>query len=83
MTLEFLDFNTYTFVGGFTVQRGKDLIIPDSLVLSQTMLIKWQIKYWLVSLEHTSQIETSHLSQGFVGVHFRCLFLLMKKKNYW
>lgn len=44
MALEFLDFNTYTFVGGFTVQRGKDLIIPDSLVLSQTMLVKWQIR---------------------------------------
>jgi hypothetical protein len=44
MSLGFLDFNSYTFVGGFTVQRGKDLIIPDSLVLSQTMLVKWQIR---------------------------------------
>lgn len=44
MTLGFLDFNTYEFVGGYTVQRGKDLTIPDSLVLSQTMLVKWQIR---------------------------------------
>ncbi len=44
MTLGFLDFNTYTFVGGFPIPRGRDLIIPDSLVLSQTMLIKWQIR---------------------------------------
>ena len=44
MNLEFLDFDTYTFVGGFTVQRGKDLIIPKSLVLSEVMLVKWQIR---------------------------------------
>lgn len=44
MTQGFLDFNSYTFAGGFTVQRGRDLIIPESLVLSQTMLVKWQIR---------------------------------------
>jgi hypothetical protein len=44
MTLEFLDPNTYTFAGGLPVQSGRDLIIPDSLILSPTMLIKWQIR---------------------------------------
>lgn len=44
MTLEFLDPNTYTFAGGLPVKSGRDLIIPDSIVLSQTMLIKWQIR---------------------------------------
>ena len=61
MTLEFLDFNTYTFVGGFTVQRGKDLIIPDSLVLSQTMLIKWQIRQ-LVKGATIDQVPPATLS---------------------
>jgi hypothetical protein len=44
MNSGFLDFNSYTFAGGFTVQKNRDLIIPDSLVLSQTMLVKWQIR---------------------------------------
>lgn len=44
MNLGFLDFNSYIFAGGFTVQKNRDLIIPDSLVLSQTMLVKWQIR---------------------------------------
>jgi hypothetical protein len=44
MTLEFLNPNTYTFAGGLPVKSGRDLIIPDSIVLSQTMLIKWQIR---------------------------------------
>ena len=61
MTLEFLDFNTYTFVGGFTVQRGKDLIIPDSLVLSQTMLVKWQIRQ-LVKGATIDQVSPATLS---------------------
>ena len=44
MTQRFLDPNCYTFAGGFIVPLGKDLIIPDSLILSQTMLVKWQIR---------------------------------------
>lgn len=44
MTLGFLDFNSYTFAGGFTIQKNRDLTIPDSLVLAQTMLVKWQIR---------------------------------------
>lgn len=44
MTPGFLDFNSYTFAGGFTVQKNRDLIIPESLVLAQTMLVKWQIR---------------------------------------
>jgi hypothetical protein len=44
MTLEYLDPSSYTFVGGFTVQNKRDLTIPESLVLSQTMLVKWQIR---------------------------------------
>lgn len=44
MIQAFLDPNTYTFVGSFTVQSKKDLIIPKSLILSQTMLVKWQIR---------------------------------------
>jgi hypothetical protein len=61
MTLGFLDFNSYTFVGGFTVQRGKDLIIPDSLILSQTMLVKWQIRQ-LVKGATIEQIPPAILS---------------------
>jgi hypothetical protein len=44
MTLEYLDPKSYTFEGGFTVQNKRDLTIPESLVLSQTMLVKWQIR---------------------------------------
>jgi hypothetical protein len=44
MTLEYLDPNSYTFAGAFTVQNKRDLTIPESLVLSQTMLVKWQIR---------------------------------------
>jgi hypothetical protein len=44
MSLGYLDSNSYTFAGGFPVPSGKDLIIPDSLQLSQTMLVKWQIR---------------------------------------
>lgn len=44
MNLGFLDFNSYTFSGGVNVKIGKDLIIQNSFELSQTMLIKWQIR---------------------------------------
>jgi hypothetical protein len=44
MNQAYLDPNSYTFAGGFTVSKGKDLVIPESLVLSQTMLVKWQIR---------------------------------------
>jgi hypothetical protein len=44
MTPEYLDPNSYTFAGGFTVQNKRDLTIPESLVLSQTMLVRWQIR---------------------------------------
>jgi hypothetical protein len=40
----FLDPTSYTFAGGFTIPSGRDLIIPDSLVLAQTMLVKWQVR---------------------------------------
>jgi hypothetical protein len=44
MTLEYLDPNSYTFAGGFTVQNKRDLTIPESLILSHTMLVRWQIR---------------------------------------
>ncbi|WP_309736731.1 hypothetical protein [Chamaesiphon sp. OTE_75_metabat_556] len=44
MTLAYLDPSSYTFAKGFTVQNKRDLTIPESLVLSQTMLVKWQIR---------------------------------------
>jgi hypothetical protein len=44
MTQAYLDPNSYIFVGGFTVQNKRDLIVPESLALSQTMLIKWQVR---------------------------------------
>jgi hypothetical protein len=44
MNQAYLDPNSYTFVGGFTVSKSKDLVIPESLQISQTMLIKWQIR---------------------------------------
>jgi hypothetical protein len=44
MIQAYLDPNSYIFVGGFTVQNKRDLIVPESLALSQTMLIKWQIR---------------------------------------
>ena len=61
MTLEFLDPNTYTFVGGLPVKSGRDLIIPDSIVLSQTMLVKWQIRQ-LVKGATIDQISPATLS---------------------
>jgi hypothetical protein len=61
MTLEFLDPNTYTFAGGLPVKSGRDLIIPDSIVLSQTMLIKWQIRQ-LVKGATIEQIPPATLS---------------------
>ena len=61
MTLEFLDPNTYTFVGGLPVKSGRDLIIPDSIVLSQTMLIKWQIRQ-LIKGATIDQISPATLS---------------------
>jgi hypothetical protein len=44
MNLAYLDPKNYTFAGGFTVQSNKDLVIPDSLVLAQNMLVRWQIR---------------------------------------
>jgi hypothetical protein len=44
MTLEYLDPNSYTFAKGFTVKNKRDLPIPESFVLSQIMLVKWQIR---------------------------------------
>jgi hypothetical protein len=44
MNLAYLDPKNYTFAGGFTVQSNKDLVIPDSLVLDQNMLVRWQIR---------------------------------------
>jgi hypothetical protein len=61
MTLEFLNPNTYTFAGGLPVKSGRDLIIPDSIVLSQTMLIKWQIRQ-LVKGATIEQITPATLS---------------------
>jgi hypothetical protein len=61
MALEFLDPNTYTFAGGVPVKSGRDLIIPDSIVLSQTMLIKWQIRQ-LVKGATIEQIPPATLS---------------------
>jgi hypothetical protein len=61
MTLEFLNPNTYTFAGGLPVKSGRDLIIPDSIVLSQTMLIKWQIRQ-LVKGATIDQIPPAILS---------------------
>jgi hypothetical protein len=61
MTLEFLNPNTYTFAGGLPVKSGRDLIIPDSIVLSQTMLIKWQIRQ-LVKGATIDQIPSATLS---------------------
>jgi hypothetical protein len=61
MTLEFLNPNTYTFAGGFPVKSGRDLIIPDSIVLSQTMLVKWQIRQ-LVKGATIEQIPPATLS---------------------
>ncbi len=61
MTLEFLNPNTYTFAGGIPVRQGKDLVIPDSIVLSQTMLIKWQIRQ-LVKGATIDQIPPATLS---------------------
>jgi hypothetical protein len=61
MTLEFLNPNTYTFAGGLPVRQGKDLVIPDSIVLSQTMLIKWQIRQ-LVKGATIDQIPPATLS---------------------
>ena len=61
MTLEFLDPNTYTFTGGLPVKSGRDLIIPDSIILSQTMLIKWQIRQ-LVKGATIEQIPPAILS---------------------
>lgn len=63
MTLEFLDFNSYTFAGGFTVQKNRDLIIPESLVLSRTMLVKWQIRN-LAKGATIEQIEPAILSSS-------------------
>lgn len=63
MTLGFLDFSSYTFAGGFTVQKNRDLIIPDSLVLAQTMLIKWQIRN-LAKGAVISQIPPATLSMS-------------------
>jgi hypothetical protein len=61
MTLEFLNPNTYAFAGGLPVKSGRDLIIPDSIVLSQTMLIKWQIRQ-LVKGATIEQIPPATLS---------------------
>ena len=44
MNQAYLDPNNYTFAGSTTVRSGRDLTIPDSILLSQTMLIKWQIR---------------------------------------
>jgi hypothetical protein len=61
MSLEFLDPNTYTFAGAVPVGKGRDLIIPESIILSQTMLIKWQIRQ-LVKGATIDQIPPATLS---------------------
>jgi hypothetical protein len=61
MNQEYLDFNSYTFAGGFPVPSGKDLIIPESIELSQTMLVKWQIRQ-LVKGGSIDQIAPATLS---------------------
>jgi hypothetical protein len=61
MNLGTLDPNNYLFVGGYTVQNNKDLIVPDSLELSQTMLVKWQIRQ-LVKGATIDQIDSATLS---------------------
>jgi hypothetical protein len=44
MNRAYLDPKNYTFAGGFTVQSNKDLVIPDSLVLAPSMMVRWQIR---------------------------------------
>jgi hypothetical protein len=44
MNQAYLDPNSYTFAGGFTVSAGKDSVIPESLERSQTMLVRWDIR---------------------------------------
>ena len=63
MSLQFLDPNSYTFAGGFTVPLGKDLIIPSSLVLAQTMLVTWQIRQ-LIKGATIDQISPAILSSS-------------------
>jgi hypothetical protein len=63
MTLEYLDPKSYTFAGGFTVQNKRDLTIPESLVLSQTMLVKWQIRN-LAKGVTIDQIPPAYLSSS-------------------
>ena len=61
MNQAYLDPNNYTFIGGFTVSNGKDLIVPESLERSQTMLIRWQIRQ-LVKGANIDQISPAALS---------------------
>jgi hypothetical protein len=63
MTLEYLDPSSYTFEKGFTVQNKRDLTIPESLVLSQTMLVKWQIRN-LAKGVTIDQIPPAYLSSS-------------------
>jgi hypothetical protein len=40
----YLDPNSYTFAGGFPIQRNRDLILPADLPLTQTMLVRWTVR---------------------------------------
>jgi hypothetical protein len=44
MSQAYLDPNSYIFAGGFPVSKGKDLVVPESLEKSQTMLVRWDIR---------------------------------------
>lgn len=44
MNQAYLDPNSYDFAGGYPASGGKDLIVPESLARSQTMLVRWNIR---------------------------------------
>jgi hypothetical protein len=44
MNQAYLDPNSYDFAGGYPASGGKDLIVPESLARSQTMLVRWDIR---------------------------------------
>jgi hypothetical protein len=41
---EYLDPSSYVFIGGFPIQRNRDLTLPANLPLSDTMLIRWTVR---------------------------------------
>ncbi len=44
MNQAYLDPNSYDFAGGYPASGGKDLMVPESLARSQTMLVRWDIR---------------------------------------